>query len=104
MIFSNIFLTISFSGKYPIVFCNIFNQLSYFLKLLQTTFVRPFHLVVFEHKGHIVEIVAALFITTKLLLIHGVPCWVAREAGPAGQSRRPAHLVAGVAGPAGQKL
>ena len=89
------FLTISVSGR-----------------LADSSFKRPYHLVVFEHKGHIVEVVAALLIIIK-------PTWVAKEAGPAGrssraggaraagpagQSSRAAHLVAREAGPAGQKL
>ena len=96
------FLTISVSGKLP-----------------NSSFVRPYHLVVIEHKGHIVEVVAALLIITKPTLIRDVPHWVAKEAGPAGrssraggaraagpagQSSRAAHLVAREAGPAGQKL
>ena len=65
------FLTISVSGK-----------------LANSSFVRPYHLVVFEHKGHIVEVVAALLIITKPTLIRDVPHWVAKEAGPAGRSSR----------------
>ena len=50
--------------------------------------MRPYHLSVFEHKGHIVEVVAALLISTTPPLIRGVPRWVAKEAGTAGRSSR----------------
>ena len=77
------FLSISVSGKLP-----------------SSSFVRPYHLVVFENKGHIVEVVAALLIITKPTLIRDVPHWVAKEAGPAGRSSRAGRARA--AGPAGQ--
>ena len=42
------------------------------------------HIVIFENKGHIGEVVGALFISTKPPMICGVPRWVASEAGLAG--------------------
>ena len=80
----------------------------------QTQFLRPFHLAVFQHKWHYFSL-----ISTQPSLIRGVPRWMARKAGPVGQSSRAggaraagtavdssraAGLVAREAGTAGQKL
>ena len=44
-----------------------------FVKRSQTTFVGLYHGVVFEHKGHIGEVVASVLIITKPPLIRDIP-------------------------------